>query len=108
MEVYATMKSYTTITIEDEPITIVDSCSAFIKSTDKKYEVHAEYTGEHDTYIVDVYDITNEEEPITLAQASMDSCGGGFGDELLETGIEELDNLIAEELFGKNGIIMPF
>ena len=108
MRVHTIGKQYKLVKIENEPIEIVDSCNIYIEDNGKQYQVHAEYTGEHDTYMVNVYDITTEDNPIMLAEASMDSCGGGFGDEILETGIEALDNVVLEELFGKTGAIIPF
>ena len=43
-----------------------------------------------------------------LHSFSMDSCGGGFGDDILDTGNSELDTYVLSMLYGENGRIIPF
>ena len=94
---------------------IISEYTFTIKDTENKgveYYVEAYFTGQHDTYCIRVFKLTEDESLPTdtnnICVAYLDSCGGGCADEEVNTGIEELDTLITDTLFGEDGVIIPF
>ena len=101
MRVTKEVIQYTTL---EDNTSIVDIYSLDIMRNNINYFVSACYTGEHDTYSIRIY-----ENGKCISEASLDSCGGGFGDEILTTGCAEIDEFILDKLYGKdNGRIIPF
>ena len=102
MRIRKTNTSY--IMVEGKNIT--DTVTAWIECSDCEYIVMAEYTGETDFYTVKVFKDKITEIP--LAHIEMDSSGGSFFDDSLNTGDMFLDDFIMDILFGENGLIKEF
>ena len=100
-----TIKEIIEYTLIDKEVNIVDIYTLIFTYENKQYQCVACYTGEHDTYSIHVYDNFTGE---VLHSFSMDSCGGGFGDDILDTGNSELDTYVLSMLYGENGRIIPF
>lgn len=94
---------------------IISEYTFTVRDTESKgveYYVEAYLTGQDDTYCVRVFKLT-EDEPLpvdtnNICVAYLDSCGGGCANEEVNTGIEALDTLIMDTLFGEDGVIIPF
>ena len=101
-----TIKETIEYTLFEKDVNIVDIYTLIFTCENKQYQLTAYYTGEHDTYSIHIYsnNLTSE----LLYSFSMDSCGGGFGDDILETSNSEIDEYIMDMLYGKNGRIIPF
>ena len=101
-----TIKETIEYTLLEEDVNIVDIYTLIFTCENKQYQCVTCYTGSHDTYSIHIYNnnLTSE----LLYSFSMDSCGGGFGDDILETSNSEIDTYLLDKLFGKNGRIIPF
>ena len=100
-----TIKETIEYTLLEEDVNIVDIYTLIFTCENKQYQLTAYYTGEHDTYSIRIYNNFTSE---LLYSFSMDSCGGGFGDDILETSNSEIDTYLLDKLYGKNGRIIPF
>ena len=106
-------KTNSTVELEEEDVEIVDNVQMQVISKDTQYWVECYYTGDHDSYVIRVYD--NERGlgnsllsgDCQIAVSDVDSCGGIY-DRGLELEDKQVEQAIMETLFGKDGIIIPF
>lgn len=108
-------KTYDTVELDEEDVEIVDNIQMQVTDNDnmQTYWVECYFTGDHDSYVIRVYD--NERGlgnsllsgDCQIAVSDVDSCGGIY-DRGLELEDTEVEEAIMDTLFGKDGIIIPF
>lgn len=106
-------KTYNTVELDEEDVEIVDNVQMQVISKDTQYWVECYYTGDHDSYVIRVYDdergLGNSllSGDCQIAVSDVDSSGSCYdrGLGLKDTEVEEA---IMETLFGEDGIIIPF
>lgn len=108
-------KTNSTVELEEDTVEITDNVQMQVTDNNnmQTYWVECYYTGDHDSYVIRVYD--NERGlgnsllsgDCQIAVSDVDSCGGIY-DRGLELEDKQVEQAIMETLFGKDGIIIPF
>lgn len=107
-------KTYNTVELEEEDVKIIDNVEMQVISKDTQYWVECYYTGDHDIYVLRIYNRNNSKDTnITdeglLSVTDLDSCGNVNYVTLYEDIDTEVEQAIMDVLFaGDKPLIIPF